>query len=210
MSKLNSKTLPIAALVLLVLALLFMATPLLRVSGAANRTGFNQQFNNQTNPGGQNGFPSLGNGTQGQGNGTTEQGGTTTNPTTRNFAGRNSNLFGFGLLSGITGTIVYGMALLASLVAAVGMFLIKGWGKILGILMGVVYLLLAVLGIIPTVLVAISFARGFNALSLSLSILHLVLAVAVIVLALIPAKKLMAPAAPVATVTQSTPPAAGA
>jgi hypothetical protein len=56
---------------------------------------------------------------------------------------------------------------------------------------------------------AFTFARGFNALSLALNILHLVLAIAVIVLALIPAKKILATAAP-APVSQATPPAASA
>ena len=90
-----------------------------------------------------------------------------------------------------------------------GMFLTKSWGKVLGILMGVVYLLLAVVGLIPTILSAVTFARGFNALSLGLSILHLILAIAVIVLVLIPAKKILATAAP-APVSQATPPAASA
>jgi hypothetical protein len=208
MSRLNSKTLMIGAGVLLLLALLFMATPLLRVTGitGANRTGFNRQFNGGVNPGGQNGFPGLGNGTQGQGNSTSPT--TPTNPTGRTFPGRTSSLFGFALLSGITGTIVYGIALLVSLVAAVGMFLTKRWGQILGIVMGAIYLILAVLGLIPTILTAFTFARGFNALSLGLSFLHMVLAIAVIVLALIPAKKMLPPATPEAPVSQATPPAA--
>jgi hypothetical protein len=209
MSKLNSKTLTIGAAVLLVLALLFMATPLLRVTGitGANRTGFTRRFNGSTTPGGQNGFPGFGNGTQGQGNTTNPT--TPTNPTTRQFPAGARSLLGLGLLSGITGTIFYGIALLVSLVAAVGMFLTKGWGKILGIVMGIVYLILSVVGLIPTILLAFTFARGFNALTLGLSFLHLVLAIAVIVLALIPAKKILATAAP-APVSQATPPAASA
>jgi hypothetical protein len=206
MSKLNSITLTIAAVVLMVLALLFMATPLLRVTGVTNRAGFNRQFNGQTNPGGQNGFPGLGNGTQDQGNPTNP-----TNPTVRQFPNRPRGLLGFGLLSGITGTIVYGIALLVSLAAAVGMFLTKRWGQVLGIIMGIVYLLLAVVSFLPLILTA--FTRGLNPLSLVLTILHLILAVAVIVLALIPAKKILAPAAPAAPaapVTPATPPAASA
>jgi hypothetical protein len=208
MSKLNSKTLTIGAIVLLVLALLFMATPLLRVTGitGGNRTGFNRQFNGGTNPGGQNGFQGFGNGTQGQGNPNTP--GTPNNSTGRTFSRGARSLFGFGLLSGITGTIVYGIALLVSLLAAIGMFLTKRWGQVLGIIMGVLYLLLAIVGLIPTILIAFTFARGFSALSLGLTILHLVLAIAVIVLAFIPAKKMMTPAAP--AVAESTPPAAGA
>ena len=164
MSKLNSKTLTIAAAVLMVLALLFMATPLLRVTGIsnANRTGFAGRFNGQTTPGAPNGFPGFGNGTQGNGNSTNPT--TPTNPTGRTFNGGTRSLFGLGLLSGITGTIVYGIALLVSLVAAVGMFLTKRWGQVLGIIMGVVYLILAVIGLIPTILAGIYFARGLNAL----------------------------------------------
>jgi hypothetical protein len=205
MSKLNSKTLMIAAGVLLLLALLFMATPLLRVTGisGANRTGFTRQFTGQTTPGAPNRFPGFGNGNQGQGNSTNPT--TPTNPTGRSFAGRTPSVFSFTFLNGTTGILIYGFALLVSLVAAVGMFLTKRWGQLLGIVMGALYLILAVLGLIPTIMVAFTFARGFNALSLGLSILHLVLAIAVIVLALIPARKILAPAAPV---TPVTPPAA--
>jgi hypothetical protein len=202
-SKLNSKTLTIAAVLLLVLALLFVASPLLRVSGITGRNGFNQQFNGQSLPGGQNGFPGLNNGNQGQGftgpNSDTQNPGTNTN---RQFAGRGGGLLGFGFLGGITGTIVYAIALLVALAAAVGMFLTKRWGQVLGIVMGVVYLLLSLVSIIPMLLT--SLMRGFNALSLGLSVLHLVLAIAVIVLAVIPAKKVIVPVLP------TTPPEAGA
>jgi hypothetical protein len=210
MSKLNSNTLMIGAGVLLLLALLFMATPILRVAGVSggNRTGFTRQFNNGTNPGGQNGLPGLGSGTQGQGNSSNPT--TPANPTGRTFAGRNRSIFALTFLNGITGIIIYGLALLVSLAAAVGMFLTKRWGQLLGILMGVLYLVLALLGLIPTIMVAFTFARGFNALSLGLSILHVVLAIAVIVLALIPAKKVLASAAPAAPISTATPPAASA
>jgi hypothetical protein len=202
--KLNTKLLPIAAVLLLVLALLFMATPLLRVSGVSGRSGFTRQFSGQTSPGGQNGFPSQGNGIQGQGftvpdNGT-QNPGTTTNPN-RQFAGGNS-LLRLSFLNGLTGTIVYAIALLVALAAAVGMFLAKRWGQVLGIVMAVVYLLLGLVSFLPMIL--LGFARGLNGLSLGLSILHLVLAIAVIVLAIIPAKKVTTPAVPV------TPPAASA
>jgi hypothetical protein len=199
MSKLNSKTLAIGAAILMVLALLFMATPLLRVTGitGANRTGFAGRFNGSATPGGQNGFPRFGNGTQGQGNSTNPT--TPTNPTTRQFPARTGSVLGLGLLSGITGTIVYGIALLVSLVAAVGMFLIRRWGQVLGIVMGVIYLILALVSFLPLILAG--FLRGLNFLSLGLTILHIVLAVAVIVLALIPAKKMLAPASPAASVT---------
>ena len=197
---LNTKLLPIAAVVLLVLALLFVATPLLRVSGIPGRTGFNRQFTGtggQGLPGGQNGFGFQGQGSTGSNNGT--QPGTTT--TGQPFARRGgSGLLGLGLLSGIGGTIVYAIALLASLAAAVGMFMTKRWGQVLGIVMAIIYLLLGLVGFLPTLLMG--FFSGISALSLGLSMLHLVLAIAVIVLASIPAKKVLAPVAP------ATPPAA--
>jgi ABC-type glycerol-3-phosphate transport system permease component len=198
MSKLNSKTLTIAAVVLLVLALLFVATPLLRVSGVTGRTGFNRQSDGQNLPGGQNGFgfPSQGNGTQGQDftgpNSGTQNPGTTTNPA-RQFTGGGSSLLRLSFLSGISGTIVYAIALLVALAAAVGMFLTKRWGQILGIVMAVIYLLLSLVSFLPQFI--LGFTRGLNVLSLGLGILHLVLAMAVIILAVIPAKKeLTAPA----------------
>jgi hypothetical protein len=205
MSKLNSKTLTVAAVVLMVLALLVMATPLLRVAGISGRSGFNRPSNGQslprpgtgtTTPGGQNGFPSQGSGLQGQG--LPGQGGS--NFPNRQFGGRGGGLLGLGLLSGMTGTIVYAIALLVSLAAAVGMFITRRWGQVLGIVMAVVYLLLALVSFLPMIL--LGFGRAVNGLNLGLSILRLVLAMAVIVLALIPAKKLTAPATP------ATPPAA--
>jgi hypothetical protein len=198
--KLNTKLLPIAAVLLLVLALLFVATPLLRVSDVSGRSGFTRQFNGQIPPGGL----TDGTGTQGQGftapNSGTQNPGTTTNPN-RQFAGGNS-LLRLSFLSGLTGTIVYAIALLVALAAAVGMFITKRWGQVLGIVMAVVYLILALVSFLPMIL--LGFMRALNGLSLGLSILHLVLAMAVIVLALIPAKKVMTPAMPV------TPPAASA
>ena len=79
--------------------------------------------------------------------------------------GGTRSLFGLGLLSGITGTIVYGIALLVSLVAAVGMFLTKRWGQVLGIVMGVVYLILAVVSFLPMILLGF-LAEDLNFLSL--------------------------------------------
>jgi hypothetical protein len=206
---LNTKLLPIAAVLLLVLALLFMATPLLRVTGiSTNRSGFTRQFNGQTLPGGQNGFPTPGTGSQGQGftgpNSGTQSQGNSTNPT-RQFGAQSGGLLGFGLLSGMTGTIVYAIALLVSLAAAVGMFITRRWGQVLGIVMAVVYLILALVSFLPMLLMG--FMGALNGLSLGLSILHLVLAIAVIVLALIPAKKVLVPATPA---TPATPPAASA
>jgi hypothetical protein len=207
---LNTRLLPIAAILLLLLALLFMATPLLRVSGVAGRTGANRQFSGQyvprsgsgnaTSPNGQNAFPTPGTGTQ-------EQGfpgqGNSTYP--RQFGGSGSSLLQLSFLSGITGTIVYAIALLVALAAAVGMFITRRWGQILGIVMAVLYFVLALVSFLPTIL--LGFAGALNGLSLGLDILRLILAVAVIVLALIPAKKAMTPAV---SATPATPPAASA
>jgi hypothetical protein len=190
MSKLNSKTLTVAAVLLVVLALLFMATPLMRVSGLSGRSGFTRLPNGQSLPGGQNGFPSQGSGLPGQGfsdqtGGTQDQG--NSNTPGQQFTGQPRSLLGFGFLNGMTGIIVYAIALLVSLAAAMGMFIARRWGQVLGILMAVIYLILALVSLLPMILN--SFMRGLNGLSLGLSILHLVLAMAVIVLALIPAKK---------------------
>ena len=196
---LNTKLLPIAAVVLLVLALLFMATPLLSLNSGFQRSGnFTPPVNGQPVPGGQNGFPDQGTIPQGQG----LPGQSGSNFPTRQFGARSSGLLGLGLLSGMAGTIVYAIALLVSLAAAVGMFITRRWGQVLGIVMAVVYLILALVSFIPMLL--LGFLRGLNGLSLGLSILHLVLAIAVIILASIPAKKMMAPIVP------ATPPAASA
>jgi hypothetical protein len=205
--RLNTTLLPIAAVMLLVLALLFVATPLLRVSGLQGRSGFNRQFTGQTTPGGQNGIRPPGTDSQGQGfsspNGGFQGQGNSANPN-RQFAGRNS-LLRLSFLSGITGTIVYALLLLVALAAALGMFLARRWGQILGIFMAVIYLLLSLLSFLPLLL--LGFARALNGLSLGLTIVHLVLAIAVIVLAVIPAKKMMTPPMPV---TPAAPPAASA
>jgi len=204
---LNTQLLPIAAILLLVLALLFMATPLIRSSSAFSaRSGFTRQFNGRTlpdagtgttAPGVQNGFPGPGNGIQGQG----FPGGDGSNLPLRRLGGQGGGLLGFSLLGGMTGTIVYAIALLVSLAAAVGMFLTRRWGQVLGILMAVVYLLLALVSFLPMLL--LGFLRGLNSLSLGLSILHLALAIAVIVLASIPGKKGPTPVLPV---TGNSPP----
>ncbi len=198
---LNSKLLPIAALLLVLLALLFMATPLLRASrgfqrtGNFNRQGTGQNFQPNATPG-QGGAPQF---SPGQGNGTQGQG----------FPGQNGTnlqnrrfLLGTGFLSGRSGPIVYFVVLLLAVVAAVGMFFIKRWGQILGIIVAVLYLLAGLLSLLPTLLFS-SFGLR-NPLSLFLGILQVVLAVAVIVLAVIPAKKTATP------VVVAPPPAASA
>jgi len=207
---LNTKLLPIAAVLLLVLALLFMATPLLRGSTVlSNGTSAIRRFNGQTLPGDGTGttpggqFFVPGDGTVPQGQGFPGQGGS--NLPLRQFGGRGGGLPGFGLLGGMTGTIVYAIALLISLAAAVGMFLIRRWGQVLGIVMAILYIILALVSFLPMLLMA--FMRSLNGLSLGLSILHLVMAIAVIVLASIPGKKVLTPVFPV---TADSPPVTSA
>jgi len=93
----------------------------------------------------------------------------------------------FSLLEGMVGTIVYAIALLISLVAAAGMFIVKRWGKILGVIMAVFYGLLALVSLLPMLLISFT---GINSLTaLILGVLELLLAVAVIILASIPGRK---------------------
>jgi hypothetical protein len=169
---LNPKLLPIAALVLVVLALLFMATPLLRASGGPQRNGnFVTQGNGQTPP--RNIIPGGG-GVQrffGSGSG----------------ASPRQISIGGGLLGGIAGSIFYFVLLLVSLAAAIGMFMTRRWGQVLGIILAVLYSLLGLVSLLP-LLLSISFGVR-NPISLILGVLHLLLAVSVIVLASIPAKK---------------------
>ena len=110
-------------------------------------------------------------------------------------------MLGLGLLSGMTGTIVYAIALLVSLAAAVGMFITRRWGQVLGIVMAVIYLILGLVSFLPMILMG--FMTALNGLSLALTMLHLVLAMAVIVLALIPAKKVAIPIVPATPATPS-------
>ena len=95
-------------------------------------------------------------------------------------------------MNGITGTIVYAIALLVSLAAAVGMFISKRWGQVLGIIMAILYFLLGLVSLLPTILMSFLGIRNF--LGLILGVVQLLLAVAVIVLASIPAKKDKTPA----------------
>lgn len=161
---LNRKLLPIAALLLVVLALLFQAAPLIRTVGGFQRTG---TFVIQTNSQG-----ASQNGTSVPGNGSTL--------TTRRFA------VGGGLMGGQVGIMVTFMALLVSLAAAVGMLFTKRWGQVLAISMAVLYGLLGLVSLLPLLLSRLTGAP--NPLSLILGIVHLLLAVAVIVLAAIPGK----------------------
>jgi hypothetical protein len=188
---LNQKLLPVAAVLLILLALLFMATPLLRMSRGFQGSGtvIRQDSSGQSlRP---NATPGQGNAPQFfQGPGSGTQG--IPGPIGSNIS--NQQLIrGIGFLSGRSGPIVYFVALLVALVAALGMLFIKRWGRILGILMAVLYLLAGLASLLPILLFG-SFALR-NPLSLALGIAHVVLALAVIVLASIPAKKVVAPVA---------------
>ncbi len=184
---LNAKLLPIAAVVLIVLALLFMATPLLRTSRGFQRSGnYVQQGNGQTFP--QNGLPTQGSGLQGQGS--------------SNFPNRQFVVRGGAFLGGLTGAIVFFMALLVSLVAALGMLFTKRWGQVLGIIMAVLYGLVGLVSLLPILFLGSLGLR--NPFSLILGIAHVLLALAVIVLASIPGKKVTTP------IVAGAPPAASA
>jgi hypothetical protein len=181
---LNTKLLPIAAAVLIILALLFMATPLLRSARGVARNG-----NFIVGGGGQGGLPSQGGGTQTFPN----QGGS--NLPNRQFVVRGA------FLAGATGAVVFFLALLVSLVAALGMLFLKRWGRVLGILMAVLYGLVGLISLVPILLLG-SFGLR-NPLSLILGIFHILLAMAVIVLASIPPKQ------PSAQAVAEVPPGAG-
>jgi len=166
---LNTKLLPIAALLLVVLALLFLAAPLIRTSGGSQRTGnIVVQANGQSAPQTVNPAPGAG-----------------TNLTTRRLG------VGGGLMGGRAGTFIYFVALLVSLAAAVGMLYTKRWGQVLAIILAVLYGLLGLLSLLPLLLVR--FTGAPNPVSLILGVVHLLLAVAVIVLASIPGKPASAP-----------------
>ena len=187
---LNTKLMPIAAGILILLALLFMATPLLRQTrrfqgnGNIIRQGSGQSFQPNATPGQGNApqfFSGPGGGAQGQG-----------------FSGQSGSNFpnrrvigGIGFLSGRSGPVVYFVALLISIAAALGMFFAKRWGQILGIFMAVLYLLAGLVSLLPILLISTLALR--NSSSLVLGIVHVLLAIAVIVLAAIPAKKVKAP-----------------
>jgi len=178
----NPKLLPIAALVLVVLSLLFMATPLIRVTGSLQGNGnIVIQGNgpsvppNVTSGGGTvQGFSGGGNGSQGP-----------------------RVTLGSGVLNGSAGAIFYFVLVLVSLPAAVGMYLTKRWGQVFGIIMAVLYGLLGLLSLLPVLLIGSLGIR--NPMSLILGLVRVLLAVGVIVLAAIPAKKMQTATAPVTT-----------
>jgi hypothetical protein len=165
---LNTKLLPIAALLLVVLALLFLAAPLIRTAGGTARAG---------------NFVTSGSGS-GTGTQVVVGGGATTGTTRRIGIG--------GAAVGRTGIILYFVMLLISLTAAVGMLFIKRWGVVLAVIMGVLY---GLFGLVSSVLplLFIRFVGSPNPVNIILGFVHLLLAVAVIVLASIPGKPGVAP-----------------
>ncbi|MGD0750946.1 MAG: hypothetical protein ABSA23_06010 [Anaerolineales bacterium] len=163
---LNTKLLPIAALLLVVLALLFLAAPLIRLAGGTQRAG------NFVTPGnGQSGSSVQGSGPQ------VLIGGAGSQAQTRRFT------VGTG---GRGGIILYFVMLLVSLAAAVGMLFTRRWGQVLGIIIAVLYGLLGLVSLLPLLLIRIVGAP--NPVSLVLGIVHVLLSVSVIVLASIPGK----------------------
>ncbi len=165
---LNTRLLPIAALLLVLLALLFLAAPLIRTTGGFQRTAIGQTG------------PAL----QGTGPQAPVGGGGTTG-TTRRFTA------GGGVLGGQVLVFIYFGMLLVSLAAAVGMLFTKRWGQVLAIIMGVLYGLFGLVSLLPMLLIRV--AGASNPINLILGIVHLLLAVAVIVLASIPGKPASTP-----------------
>ncbi|MGD0877356.1 MAG: hypothetical protein ABSA01_04315 [Anaerolineales bacterium] len=160
---LNTKLLPIAALVLVVLALLFLAAPLIRLAGGSQRAGVFVTPGNATT-----GSPVTGGG-----------------PQVLTGSGSPARRFTVGA-GGRSGIILYFVMLLVSLAAAVGMLFTKRWGQVLAIIMGGLFGLLGLVSLLPLLL--IRFVGAPNLVSLVLGIVHVLLAVSVIVLASIPGK----------------------
>jgi hypothetical protein len=159
---LNTRLLPIAALLLVLLALLFLAAPLIRTAGGTQRSG---------------NIVLQANGQSATANGAAATPAAGASPsTTRRIA-----------VGGGRATIyIYFVALLISLSAALGMLFTKRWGQVLAIIMGVIYGLFGLVSLLP--LLFIRLVGAPNPVSLILGVVHLLLAVAVIVLASIPGK----------------------
>lgn len=184
---LNATMLSIAAGVLVLLALLFLAAPL--VSGNRVLTG-NDSFNRSSTSGQPpfdqnnlpNGQPGITNGFPGTG-------------TTRQFqgfqgrqAGNRSFLSVFNLIGGRNRTFVNAIAFLVSMAAAIGMLMTRNWGRVLGIIMAIIYILFAIIGLLPELLFRLNGIR--SPVGLIISVLELILAAAVIILSSLPGKPL--------------------
>jgi hypothetical protein len=159
---LNTRLLPIAALLLVLLALLFLAAPLVRTAGGTQRAGnFVLQANGQSAA--PNGVPA------------TPAAGATPSTTRRIAVG-----------GGRTIIFIYFAALLISLAAALGMLFTKRWGQVLAIIMAVLYGLFGLVSLLPLLFGRVVGAP--NPVGLILGIVQLLLALAVIVLASIPGR----------------------
>ncbi len=168
---LNTKLLPSAALLLILLALLFLAGPLIRPADGLQRNGtLITSGNGATNSTAPGGGPQV---VIGVGGSTAQTGRLTV------------GTGGRGMI------FIYFVALLISLAAALGMLFTKNWGRVLAIIMGVLYGLMGLVSLLP--LLFIRLVGALNPVSLILGIVHLLMAVAVIVLVSIPGKPALAP-----------------
>lgn len=104
------------------------------------------------------------------------------------------------MLNGSAGAIFNFVLVLVSLAAAVGMYLTKRWGQVLGIIMAVLYGISGLVSLLATLLINLPGIGNPLSLILHLDMIlhfvHVLLAVAVIVLAAIPAQKLPTPTVP--------------
>lgn len=107
------------------------------------------------------------------------------------------------MLNGSAGAIFYFVLVLVSLAAAVGMYLTKRWGQVLGIIMAVLYGISGLVSLLATLLINLPGIGNPLSLILHLDLIlhfvHVLLAAAVIVLAAIPAQKLPTPTVPATT-----------
>ena len=175
---LNPKLLPIAALLLVVLALLFLAAPLIRTGRPeypAERGQFcpagltNGHVRRQHPPGHAR-----------------ERQQSWSAARRKPGPGRTMPPGGYGAAAAGRDDFLYFVMLLISLAAALGMLFTKRWGQVLAIIMGVLYGLFGLVSLLP--LLFIRFVGAPNPVNLILGVVHLLLAVAVIVLASIPGK----------------------
>jgi hypothetical protein len=184
---LNGRLLTISAILLVGLALLFLASPMIGGNRIAQSNGgFPRTFNGQSPQPGMIGTPQPG--FESGGSGTVQtfpgmNGGSAGSARTRPGV---VGLAGFGFMAGRNNILIYGIALVLALIAAIGMLNTKLWGKVMGIIIAVVYLLLSIFSFLPIIL--FSFMGTSNPISLILGIVQVTLALAVIILAAIPGK----------------------
>ena len=140
------------------LALLFMATPLLRQSRGFQRNG-DLAFprNGQSAP--QNGFSPRGNGSQ------SLPGQDGSNFPNRQLHPRSAAVSWEALPVRLCSS----SALLVSLVAAMGMFFTRRWGQVLGIIMAVIYFLIGLISLLPILLIGAIGIRNPSSLILGIA-----------------------------------------